>query len=72
MGKSTQKTQVKNNAGGSAKFDEVLRFQKDKDTVSIKVAPAHGGLRCACGAQTIVFTPSGDDDDSVAVSIDAQ
>jgi hypothetical protein len=49
MGKSTQKTQVKNNAGGSAKFDEVLRFQKDKDTVSIKVAPAHGQLRCACG-----------------------
>ena len=49
MGKATQKTKVKNNAGGSAKVDEVLSFQKDQDTVSMKVAPAHRRLRCAGG-----------------------
>jgi len=47
MGKTTQKTAVKNNAGGNATFDQVLTFQKDRDVVIATVRPnAHLDTLC--------------------------
>jgi len=56
MGKTTQKTAVKNNAGGNATFDQVLTFQKDSDVVSATVRPnAHLDTLClhACTFECI-------------------